>query len=424
MAPPPAPWPTPQVSPSSSSFLASLVLAAACSRSPAPKTQSAGAAASSPGASWVATWGASPQRPDPGESLQVAGQTLREVMRVSLGGDRLRVRFSNASGTAPVVVGSARIGLHASGAAVTSNVELRFGGAAQVTLPAGGTVLSDPVALTVAPLSELAVSVYLPGAVTVMTEHSSAQETTYVSPPGDATAAATLPAAKTTESWYLLAGIDVERQGGEAVVAIGDSLTDGDRSTRDENHRWTDRLAERLRGARGVVNAGMSGNRLIHDHEAFGKSALARFDTDVLGQPGVRYVVVSEGLNDIGLPGALGLSGEAVTAEQIILAHQELIARAHARGLRIYGATMSPYEGVQFKGYYTAEGEAKRQAVNAWLRTSRAYDAILDFDAVLRDPEHPTRLNPAYTSTDHIHPNDDGYRAMGDAVDLALFGKR
>jgi lysophospholipase L1-like esterase len=353
--------------------------------------------------------------------LKVSGQTVREVMRVSLGGDRLRVRFSNAFGTAPVALGSVRIGLHGSGSAVTSSRELRFGGASSVTLPAGGAVVSDPVALSVAALSEIVVSLYLPGAVTVMTEHASAHETTYISAPGDATGTGTLPEGKATESWYLLAGVDVEREGGQAVVAIGDSLTDGDRSTRDANHRWTDRLAERLNGGRGVVNEGMSGNRLLHDHDSFGKSALARFDADVLGQPGARYVVVAEGLNDIGMPGAFDLPGETVTAEQIIQAHQQLIERARARGLRVYGATMSPYEGVAFKGYYTAEGEAKRQAVNAWLRSSKAYDALLDFDAVLRDPEHPARLNPAFASVDHIHPNDAGYRAMGDAVNLALF---
>jgi lysophospholipase L1-like esterase len=397
-------------------------LALGCNRGPAPGTTPSDATPH-PAAHWVATWGASPQRAT--KSLEVSGQTVREIVRVSLGGARLRVRLSNAFGSSPVSLGAAAVAPHTSGPSVGPGRPLLFGGAPSVTIPAGGVVASDPVDLPIPALAELAVSLYIPGAAALETEHASAHQTTYVSGPGDLTGAPTLTEPKKTASWYLLAAVDVERTDGSAVVVIGDSLTDGDRSTRDANHRWTDRLAERLEPLSiAVVNEGLSGNRLLHDHPEFGKSALSRFDADVLDQPGVKYVVVEEGVNDIGLPGAFHVPSEVVSAEAIIEAHRRLVERAHARGLRIFGATMGPYEGVAFEGYYTPEGDAKRAAVNAWIRTGGAYDAVIDLDAVLRDPDHPSRLRPALSSDDHIHPIDEGYRAMADAVDLAIFAER
>jgi lysophospholipase L1-like esterase len=212
------------------------------------------------------------------------------------------------------------------------------------------------------------------------------------------------------------------------VVTLGDSITDGYRSKADGNHRWPDRLAERLAARSnaapvGVVNAGVSGNRILHDHpeELFGPSALARLDRDVLSTPGLRWVVLMEGINDIGHSTSARLPEQDVSADQIIAGMKQIIARVHAHGAKIYGATLTPYEGTVFHGYYQPEGEAKREAVNAWIRSGGAFDAVIDFDAAVRDPAHPTRIRPDYDVDDHLHPNDAGYRAMGDAVDLKLF---
>ena len=212
------------------------------------------------------------------------------------------------------------------------------------------------------------------------------------------------------------------------VVTLGDSITDGYRSKVDGNHRWPDRLAERLAArpnseAIGVVNAGVSGNRILHDHpeELFGPTALARLDRDVLSVPGVRWVVLMEGINDIGHSTSAGLPEQDVTADQIIAGMKQIVARVHEHGAKIYGATLTPYEGTVFHGYYQPEGEAKREAVNAWIRSPGSFDAVIDFDAAVRDPAHPTRIRPEYDVDDHLHPNDAGYRAMGDAVDLNLF---
>ena len=374
---------------------------------------------------WVGTWSASPQAA--GTPVQINGQTVREIVHTSIGGDRVRVRLSNAYGTSPLDIGSAHLAVRSVGASIAAGSDrvLMFNGSPTITIPAGALVVSDPVTLKVPELGDLAVSVFIPGNVAAATEHSLGLQTTYISPPGDFTGAASMAAATTTLSWYFLTGVEVKAsEKTKAVVTLGDSITDGFASTPDTNRRWPNRFAERLQAQPGkfrlaVLDEGISGNRVLHDF--IGTNALARLDRDVLVQTGAKYVIVLEGINDIGIPGAFGLAAEQVTAEQIIAGHRQIIDRAHALGLKIFGGTLTPFEGTIFPGYFSAAGEVKRQAVNEWIRTSKAYDAVIDFDAVTRDPAHPTRFLPIYDSGDHLHPNDTGYKAMADAVDLSLF---
>jgi lysophospholipase L1-like esterase len=270
------------------------------------------------------------------------------------------------------------------------------------------------------------VSLYLPDTTGPATWHEIGNQTAYVSQAGDFTGATAFPTQATTEARYWLSGVDVMApRRAFSVVAFGDSITDGWGSTLDANHRWPDYFSERLNGGPGpffgrvgVLNQGISGNRLLNDF--MGPSALTRFDRDVLAQPGAEHVIIMVGINDIGFPGAFGLP-ESVTADEIIDGLSQLISRARAHGLRVYGGTLTPFEGTTFPGYYTPEGEAKRQAVNHWIRTGAPFDAVFDFDAVLRDPDQPTQLLPAFDSGDHLHPSDAGYEAMADAIDLDLF---
>ena len=374
---------------------------------------------------WVGTWGASPQAA--GSPLPLNGQTLREIVHTSIGGSSARVRFSNAYGTSSLTIGSAHLAVRMTGASIYAGSDrvLTFNGSSSVVVPPGGLQLSDPVELDVPALGDLAVSIYLPDSVAATTEHSLGLQTTYISAPGDFTGAGTLVASATTQSWYFLAGVEVTAgKKSFAIVTLGDSITDGYASTPDTNRRWPNRLAKRLHDTpdgRGiaVVDEGISGNRVLHDF--IGTNALARLDRDVLVQSGARYVIVLEGLNDIGIPGAFGLASEGVSAAQIIEGHRQIVDRAHALGLKIIGGTLTPFEGTAFPGYFSIAGEAKRQAVNAWIRTSGAYDAVIDFDVATRDPSHPARILAAYDSGDHLHPNDVGYQAMANAIDLSLF---
>ena len=383
---------------------------------------------------WVGTWatavvsrpttrGQSPTAPDP---PAFANQTLRQVVHVSLGGERVRVVLSNTYGTLPLDVGGAQVARRAEDAAIESGSsrQLTFGGRTGTTIPAGALVVSDPVDLRVPPLSDIVIDLYLPGDTAALgsplTSHSGARQTSYVSSPGDHTGVADLPVESTTTAWFFLSRVDVVALDDTgAVVLFGDSLTDGLGSTADTNNRWPDHLARRLAEANipmGVLNLGIDGNRVL----SAGVNALARFDRDVLAQAGVTHVVVLEGINDIGM----AQSEPRPTAEEIIFGHQQLIVRAKSHGLTIYGATLLPFEGTAFPtvfpNYWSAEGEAIRHAVNDWIRTSGAYDGVVDFDAVVRDAGAPTRLRARYDSGDHLHLGDVGYAAMAEAVDLEL----
>ena len=379
---------------------------------------------------WIASWGASVVFPV-GQDINY--QTLRQIVRLSAGGKQVRVRFSNETGLFPLVIGAAHVAKPASDTAAgtidaATDHALTFGGAAGITVPPGAAVVSDLVDMDLAPLSTLAVSLFVPRWTGPSVIHLDGVATTYISGDGDFTAAPAIPSPKTSTSRYFIDEVDVDAPGQPAVVVtLGDSITDGYHSQVDANHRWPDRLAERL-AARpnaapvGVVNAGVSGNRILHDHpeELFGPNALARLDRDVLSVPGLRWVVLMEGINDIGHSTSAELPEQDVSADQIIEGMKQIIARVHARGAKIYGATLTPYEGTVFHGYYQPEGEVKREAVNAWIRHGD-FDAVIDFDAAVRDPDHPTRIRADFDVGDHLHPNDAGYRAMGDAVDLKLF---
>ena len=373
---------------------------------------------------WVGTWSASPE--PVAAPIQINAQTLRQIVHTTLGGGRVRVRLSNAYGTNALVIGSAHIAVSTGGASISQSTDriLKFNGSPTITIPSGALALSDSVELDAPALSDLAVSLYLPENVAATTQHSVGLQTNYISTSGDFTGAVTL-ASTTIQSYYFLTGVEVNAPTrARAIVTLGDSLTDGFGSTPGTNQRWTNLLAERLlrnpgRSRLAVLNAGSSGNRVLHD--LVGTNALARLDRDVLVQTGVKYVIVQEGLNDFGIPALIGRPAEDVTAEQVIQGYRQIIDRAHAEGLRIYGATLNPVEGITFPGFFTPALEVKRQAVNHWIRTSKAYDAVIDFDLVLRDPHNPTHILPVYDSGDHGHPNDAGYRAMAAAIDLSLF---
>ncbi len=376
---------------------------------------------------WVATWGTSPSTPGSFGQAGVAGsafenRTLRQIVHTSVGGDSVRIRISNRHGSIPLEIGAAHIASRREGAQIeaASDRALTFGAETSITVPIAAFVLSDPVGLEVRPLSDLAISIYFPSDTGTPTSHGTALQTNYISPPGNFVATQQIADAETSESWFFLTAVEVKpSQRTGVVVTLGNSITDGTLSTVDANSRWPDHLAMRLAargsGALGVVNAGIAGNRVLHDLGGFGINALARLELDVLSLPGVTHVVVLEGINDIGLGGTL--APEEATSDEIIAGHQQLIARVHARGLKIYGATLTPFEGAF---YFSPEREVKRQAVNEWIRTSGAYDAVIDFDAATRDPTQPSRFRPGF-SEDSLHPNDAGYKAMADAIDLALF---
>ncbi|MBB1625803.1 SGNH/GDSL hydrolase family protein [Achromobacter sp. UMC71] len=382
---------------------------------------------------WIVSWSASPQPLwEPGFVLPTGmpaalrGQTVRETLKLSVGGKRLRVVYSNRYGVQPLVIGAARVALSRGGAAVDAGSDraLRFGGEPGVTVAPGAQVLSDPVDVPVAALSEWAVSTFLPQTTPVTTFHWGAQQTAALAS-GDASAALDLTEAASVQGRLFLAGVLVERQADTpVVVAFGDSLTDGNGSTPGANRRWPDVLARRLapQGV-GVVNAGISGARVWGDK--MGVNAMARFDADVLSQPGVRSVVMMMGINDIGWPGSGFAPHDApMTAARLVEGYRQLVVAAHARGVRVVGGTIAPYEGslhgTPLAQHYSPGKDAVRQEVNRWIRDSGVFDAVVDFDAVLRDPAHPARLLPAYDSGDHLHPGDAGYEAMAGALDLAL----
>ena len=405
---------------------------------------------------WIGTWATAPEPSLPGHPQTFRNQSLRLIVHTSAGGTKVRIKISNTFGYRPLVIGGAHIARRASGADIdpTSDRTLTFRGHAFTRVAARSMVVSDPVDLDVPALSDLAVSLFLPNATVATTSHVLALQTNYVSPAtGDSTASVNFPVAKTIVSWPFLTGVDVAPPSrGAAIVAFGSSTTDGDGSTKDANRRWPDVLAERLQkvAARdaelGVLNQGIIGNRLLSDSHsprqtggpfggvfeqlgpALGPAGLARFQRDVLAQAGVRYIIVALGVNDILFPGCFIPLTETVGAQSLISGYRQLIALAHKKGIRIMGTTIPPFENATFRSptisFYTSEKEIVRQEVNAWVRSTAEFDGVIDFDEVLRDPSHPTQLLPMYDSGDHLHVNDAGNVASGNAIPLTLFQAR
>jgi lysophospholipase L1-like esterase len=395
---------------------------------------------------WVATWAtaqtlvraprpnppATPPPPaGPATTPQAIGalgfhdQTVRMIVRTSLGGRRLRVRLSNAFGATPVVVGTAHLAIRAKESAIAPDTDrpVTFNGKPGCTIGPGVVLFSDPVDLSVPPVTELAVSLYFPGETGPPTTHGTALHDTYISKEGDATAQPSIPEPLITQSYYYLAGLDVAADANAGVlVTFGDSITDGARSTSETNHSWPALLATRLAANKetakiGVANMGIGGNRVMRD--GTGASALARFDRDVLSQPGVKWVSLMEGINDIGHTATV--PAEPVTADELIGAYKQLIEEAHEHGVQVIGCTLTPYEGAN---YYREDGETIRAAVNSWIRTSGAFDAVVDFEAATRDAANAKRLRAEFDPGDHLHPNDAGYQAMADAFDLRIFTRK
>jgi len=380
---------------------------------------------SMPHAQWVGTWATSPYLADGGFNVRpFSGVTLREIAHISAGGAQIRVRFTNAFGTDPLTINDAHVALSAGGSAVKpeSDHSITFGGATSVRVPAGAEIFSDPVALTVPPLSDVAVSFYLPSQVMrAETYHGFADQDNFLAD-GDHAGEPDLAQPTTVSSWYFLDGIDVPATpGAHAIVTLGDSITDGALSTHNANRRWPDVLAARLSedpklSHISVLNEGIGGNRVLND--VTGPSALARLDRDVLAQSGARYVIVLESINDIGRLAHLQSPNDAVTAEQLELGLKQIADAAHEHGMKAIGATLTPYGGA---GYHSDAGEQVRQAVNDWIRSSGTFDGVVDFDKITQDPQNPKQFSALYDSGDHLHPNDAGYKAMGEGIDLALF---
>ncbi|WP_432725873.1 SGNH/GDSL hydrolase family protein [Variovorax sp. W6] len=401
-------------------------------------TAASSAAQPAPAATyWSPSWMASTQPVWGGDFVLPSGlpfqfnrQTVRQVARLSIGGSRLRVVVSNEGGATPLYIGAARVGRHGEGSAVVegSDRPLRFGGQAEVIVPPGARLVSDPVDIAVPALTELAVSLYLPRPSQPAGFHFDARQTAYVAD-GDLTGAARLPAAATQWSTRVyVSGLIVETpKPPVTVVALGDSITDGNGSTPGANTRWPDALAERLAGRNvAVLNAGISGGRLLKD--GMGRAALERAGRDVFAQPGVRAMIVLLGTNDIGWPGGPFAPDEpAMRAEAVIQGLRQLAEMARAHNVRIMAGTIPPneraLEGTPLEGHHSPAKDKVRQAVNRWIREGGAFDAVVDFDTLLRDPANPSRLKASVDSGDHLHPGDAGYRAMAATVDLeALLG--
>lgn len=381
---------------------------------------------------WIGTWGASPfgfQAFGPAAApAPFVDQTLRQKLRISVGGDQVRVRFSNELGTAPLVIGGATLALATGDSSIdtASMKALTFGGATSITIPPGAPALSDAVDMNVADLTELAVSIYLPEEAPPATLHMG--RSTYVAT-GDATQAASLDGAELTTNHVFLTGVYVRTTDDAAVVVtLGDSITDGAASTPHTYSSWPDQFAARVStGSSGrriaVVNHGISGNQVLRD--GAGTSALTRFDRDVLSTPGLTHIVLLEGINDIGtggfaFPGTNAAPPPERTAAELIAGYQQLIARAHANGVKIFGATLTPFEGT-FAGYYSPAKDEVRIELNNWIRTSGAFDGVIDFEAATQDATNPRIMKAEYDSGDHLHPGDAGYKAMADSIDPALF---
>jgi len=403
---------------------------------------------------WIGSWATAAQPALPNHIDTFRNQTIRLIVHVSVGGLKVRIRLSNTFGNQPLQIGAAHIARRAANADIdaASDRPLTFLGHRSVSIPAGATALSDPADLSVAPLSDVAISLFFPEIAAASTSHILALQTNYVSAEnsGDTTTTAKFRATKETDSWPFLTGVDVAASPqAAAIVAFGSSTTDGDGSTENANHRWPDVLASRLVNDQrshpelGVLNEGIIGNRLLTDShsprqsggpfsavldrfgDALGFSGLSRFDRDVLDQSGVRCVILALGVNDMLFPGTFIPASESVTAQKLIDGQRQLISRARQKGIKVIATTIPPFEHGQFETpviyFYTPEKEAVRQQFNTWIRTSKEFDAVIDFDQVLRDPAHPSQLLPAYDSGDHLHCNDAGYIASANSVPLSLF---
>ena len=396
---------------------------------------------------WVATWGTAqqliyngptaprpPQNPPPPVNLAVPpiwssvnNQTVRMIVRASVGGRSVRVRLVNAFGSAPLQIGAAHIALRSKDSSIVSASDraLTFSGHTSCLIPPGAVMLSDPVELIVAPLAELAVSIYVPKESTT-SAHMFGEHTAYLSKEGDFSGSAEIADATTSLGYYWLAGVDVLAPANAAtIVAFGDSITDGHGSMPNTDHTWpayfTKRLQSEKRTAQfGVVNVGISGNQVLRDGGGVlgGMSALARLERDVLTQPGAKFVLLMEGINDISGRTRQPEADAPAVAAEVIAGYKQIIAHAHERGLKIIGCTLTPFEGARA---FTEKGEAARTIVNQWIRTSGAFDAVVDFDAATRDTNNPKRFREAFHAGDWLHLGDAGYEAMANAIDLAIF---
>lgn len=381
---------------------------------------------------WIGTWASSPLHPDRVDdqgkdraTLPHSSRTditIREVVHVSIGGEKLRVRFSNLDGSSPLIIGAAEIArtLHNSAIVPATARPLTFHGEPSVSIPAGALAVSDPVSFSLRAASDLTVSFYVSNASDYVTEHQLASASSYHLP-SNVVSNENLDAPQIVTTWEYLNGIDVlAPPKAAAIVTIGDSITDGAYSTADANQRWPDELARRIQAnpkykRLSVINEAISGNKILMDRA--GPNALARFDRDILSQSGIKFLIVLEGINDIGH--IKTDPTDTTTASDLIRGLDQMIIRAHAHGIVVIGGTLTPFQG--FDRYFSEKTEAIRTTVNQWIRTSGAFDAVIDFDAAVLDPNHPDTFLPAYDHGDHLHPNDAGYRAMGDFIDLKLF---
>lgn len=399
-------------------------------------TLSAPAAAFAEEQNWVGTWMASPQPtwdadfPFPTKiPASVKDQTFRQIVRVSLGGSRVRLVFSNAYGDQPMRIGGASVGLAGESATAEPGTihKLTFGGQDDIVVPPGAPAVTDPLDMTVEAAAKLAVSIYLPDETPLTTFHWDGRQTAWFGE-GNQTAADSFAATETTDARVFLSDVLVDTPNEGAVVVIGDSITDGNGATVDADARWPDFLAKRLASqGLAVLNGGISGGRLLQDK--MGVNVAARLERDVFAQPNVKAAILLIGINDISWPGTEFAPDQTrPSADELIAGYQQVIALAQANDVRLIGATLPPFEGAltgtPLGNYYNPEKDALRQEINRWIRESGAFDAIVDFDAVLRDPANPARMNPAFDSGDHLHPGDAGNRAMAEAVDLdALLGR-
>lgn len=386
------------------------------------------------GEHWVTAWAMSPSTLPPGmlpaeasEHDEFDDQTLRLIAHVTAAGETLRIRLSNTHGSKPLHIGAASIAEQSSGNEIVVGTlqSLSFGEQPGIIIPRGATVFSGPLPFPVEAFTSLSISLYLPEPSGLPTTHRAAMQTSFVGESGDQTRAASMDDAHEISFWHYLTAIDVS--GGDAVstiVTVGDSITDGVGSTVDTNNRWPNLLALRLRNepdmpTYAIANAGLSGNRVLHERSPmFGENLLARFERDVLALSNVSHIVLLEGINDMGMSVSMA-TDQQVSAEQIIAGYRQVAERARGHGIKVIGATLTPFEGA---GYFSEAGEDKRQQINAWIRNSGFFDAVIDFDAAVADPNNPARLPAAYTS-DNLHPNDAGYAAMANSIDLSIFAQ-